>query len=172
MTTKEWYKLSNKKLKYLFRYYIILFFIGIVISALSLLFETIDIDFSVTGIALLGGSGCALIGSTIFYLRKLYKSCINIEFTEPNDDNDFKREIGVYYYYYLRPYFSIGFSIFIHITLKASVAIISVKESVLSEGFIYLVMFLSFFGGFASGDLLTLIESKSKDIVSRIVKEK
>ncbi len=169
---KEWFKLSNKKLKHLFRYYIVLFLIGIVISVLSLLFETININWTVTGVALLGGCGCALIGSTIFYLRKLYKSCINIEFSEPIDDDDSKKEIGVYYYYYLRPYFSIGFSIFIHVTLKASVAIISVKESVLSNGFIYLVMFFSFFGGFASGDLLTLIEAKSKDVVSKLVKEK
>ena len=109
---KEWYKLSNEKLHFLFRYYIILFFVGIATTIIALLHESIGLSFSVTVISLIGGIGCSLIGSTVFYLRKLYKSCINLEFIKPTVEDDFKREIGVYYYYFLRPIFSIGQRLF------------------------------------------------------------
>lgn len=170
--TKEWYKLSNKKLQFLYRYYLVLFFLGCIITILSLVNESVGLNYSVTIISIVGGVGCALMGSMVFYLRKLYKSCINVEFDEPATPEDFKREIGVFYYYFLRPIISIGFSLFINIALRTSISIVTIKETNLSNGFIYLVMFLSFFGGFASGDLITLIEQKGNKVISTIFKEK
>ena len=86
-----------------------------------------------------------------------------------NDDHEI-REIGVYFYFFLRPLFALAFSILIHVALKSSVNIITVKETILDEGFIYLNMFLSFFAGFAAGDLLTYIEKISKELVTKTIK--
>ena len=125
---------------------------------------------SISLISIIGGFGTALIGSSIFYLRKLYKSSINNEISSPTNEDEKIKELGARTYYYLRPLFAIGFSILIHIALKSSVHIITVKETRLDEGFIYLTMFLSFFAGFAAGDLITYIEGKSVEWVTNTFK--
>jgi len=167
----NWNKLSMKKLKCLFIYFITIFVIGLITSIFSLLYETLKIKLSITLVSIIGGFGCSLIGCSIFYLRKLYKQSINIKFESPETEEDLLREIGVYYYYFLRPFFALGFSILIHIVLKSSIKIVTLKEAILSSGFIYLSMFFSFFGGFACGDLLTYIESLKTKIVQNIFKD-
>lgn len=169
---KEWLILSRQKIKWLIGYYIILFFFGIGLTIFSLLYENITLPFvmSISLISIIGGFGTALIGSSIFYLRKLYKACINKEMSSPTNEDEKLRELGVCAYYYLRPLFAIGFSILIHVALKSSVHIITVKETRLDEGFIYLTMFLSFFAGFAAGDLITYIEDKSVELVTKTFK--
>jgi len=124
---------------------------------------------NITLLSLIGGIGMALLGSTIFYLRKLYKSAINNILNAPKTENDEIKETGLYFYYFLRPIFSIVFAVLIHIGLKASVAIVTVKESNLDEGMIYLTMIISFFIGFASGDVITKLESISKEVVNKTI---
>lgn len=169
---KEWLRLSRRKIKFLIGYFLILFFIGLGLTISALIYEIIPTPFELTIslVSIIGGLGTALMGSSIFYLRKLYKSSINKEMTSPLDEDDRIRELGIYAYYYLRPVFALGFSIMIHIALKSSVHIIAVKETRLSENFIYLMMFLSFFAGFGAGDLLTFIEEKSREWVTKSFK--
>lgn len=170
--SKEWFILSMQKIKRLIRYYIFLFFFGLAFVLFSLLNENFThlFSLSISLISIIGGFGTALTGSSIFYLRKLYKASINKEMTPPKNEDEKIRELGIYAYYYLRPLFAIGFSILIHIALKSGVQIITVKETMLDEGFIYLTMFLSFFAGTASGDILTYIESKSAEWVTKTFK--
>jgi len=165
--------MSLKAIKWLLYYYTSLLFIGIIITICALLYDSIvlPINVSFTMVSLLGGIGTALIGSTIFYLRKLYKSCINNEMSNPISDEDKIRELGINAYYYLRPLFAIAFSILIHIALKSSVQIITVKETRLDDGFIYITMFVSFFAGFAAGDLITYIESNGFKWASKPFKD-
>lgn len=166
---KEWFRLSRKKIKFLFGYFIVLFFIGLGLTIVSLLYESISLPFelSISMVSITGGFGTALIGSSIFYLRKLYKASINNEMTTPANEDERIRELGIYTYYLLRPIFALGFSLLIHITLKSGVHIITVKETRLGENFIYLTMFLSFFAGFAAGDLITYIQAKSGEWVTK-----
>lgn len=170
--TTECYKLSRKKVKQLTNYYVILLIVGIIMTVAALLHDSFEayITISVSLVSIIGGIGTAMLGNTIFYLRKLYKSCINADISEPATEDDLTREIGISAYYFLRPLFAIAFSLLIHITLKSSVHIITVKESTLSEGFIYLTMFFSFFAGFATGDIITYVERKSNDIITNVFK--
>lgn len=167
--TNEWFKLSRNNLKGLYFYYTILLIIGVSGTIVTLLYETILNSLTVTIISLIGGGASALMGCSIFYLRKLYKSSINKLMNEPNDEDGKYRELGVLFYYYLRPIFAICFSVLFHLGLKASVSIISVNEVILDSGMIFLTMSVSFFIGFAAGDMLTKIESYSKDVVNRTV---
>lgn len=118
---------------------------------------------------MIGGEGTALLGSTIFYMRKLYKSAINDIVTEPITAKEKTNETGLFFYYLLRPIFAIVFSVLIHIGLKASVAIVTVEESELDVGMVYLTMLLSFFIGFAAGDVITKLELISKDIANKSI---
>jgi hypothetical protein len=168
----DWIKIKRKNIKNLITYYVTLLILGISIVVISLLFENINVlcpdCFSISLVSIMGSIGTALIGSTIYYLRKIYKSCINIEIEYPKNEEDYLKEIGALSYFYLRPIFAIVFALLIHISLKAGVKIITVKEARLSEGFIYLTMFMSFFVGFSAGDFLTYIQSKGKEIIEKV----
>jgi len=163
-----WFFLKKEKIKWLFFFYIILIFIGIPAIIFSLTFNDINYNtrVSIVELGLIGGAGSALTGCCIFYLRKLYKASINKEMSVPITEEQEYRQMGIFAYYALRPLFSIVFSLLIHIILRSSAHVITVKGTQLDDGFVYLSMFLSFFAGFASGDVITYIEEKSKDLVN------
>jgi hypothetical protein len=163
-----WFYLTLKKIKWLFAYFIILIFIGIPIIIFSLIYDESNcfITLTIAEVALIGGMATAVTGCSIFYLRKLYKCSINKEMSSPINEEQKYRELGIFVYYALRPLFSIVFSLLIHIILRSSAHIITVKGTQLDEGFVFTSMFLSFFGGFAAGDVITYIEEKSKELVA------
>lgn len=161
-----WYKLSNQKYNNLQFYFYILILVGIVLVVIALVYESYFQSLTLTTVAIIGGIGSALIGSSVYYTRKLYKAAINLTFKPPINTDDKMRELGILSYYYLRPLFSICFALLIHISIKSGVTIITVEETILDKGFIYVILFLSFFAGFGSGDILTLLESKKDKIIS------
>lgn len=164
---KDWYKLSDKQFWSLIIYYAILLVIGLIICYNVLLYETLYTNSPLTKVALWGGIGTSVIGCTIFYLRKLYKAAINNRFMAPIDTLEKTRSYGVFLYYFLRPLFAVCFAFLIHISIKSSVAIITVEEPVLDKGFVYLILFVSFFAGFGSGDILTILEKKTIGVLSK-----
>jgi len=168
---QTYFILSKGKIKSLFWYFGILLFIGLILTIYVLVNEMFLFKLNVTSLSLIGGIGMALLGSTIFYFRKLYKSAINNILNTPQNENDKVKETGLHLYYFLRPIFSIVFAVLIHIGLKASVAIVTVKETNLDEGMIYLTMIISFFIGFASGDVITKLENVSKEIANKTIEK-
>jgi len=166
--SQEWFFLSRRKIKWLFSYYIVLNIISIPTIIFALIYNKHDyvLELSVVEVALIGGIGTAITGCSIFYLRKLYKACINKEMNVPISDDEKNRELGIFAYFFLRPIFAIVFSILIDIVLRSSVDVITVKDAQLDEGFVYLSMFLSFFAGFAAGDVITYVEAKSKELIT------
>ncbi len=167
---ENYFILSRKKIRCLFWYFGILLIIGIAFSIFSLNHTFFYKELNITMVSLIGGVGTALIGSTIFYMRKLYKGSITNVLSEPKDSKDKTKELGLFAYYLLRPVFAISFSIIFHIGLKASVSIVTVIETNLAEGMIYLTMIASFFIGFAAGDVVSKLEDYSKDIVNKTIK--
>jgi len=168
---KDWYKLSGKQFWFLCIYFVSLFTVAIVITYQVLLYENLFSDISISEIGIWGGIGSALIGCTVFYLRKLYKAAINDRFKHPANRTESIRSYGVFLYYFLRPFFAVAFSFFIHISLKAGVSIITVEEPILDKGFIYLILFLSFFAGFGAGDMLTMLEKRTKNVISKFIEQ-
>ncbi len=164
------YILTKSSVIFLMRYYLVLLFIGILATCLALTYEGYSTYITITTVSIVGGFGSAILGSTIFYLRKLYKANINEKIIFPSSDAERNKEIGVRAYFFLRPIFAVVFSLLIHILLKYGVHIITVKETRLDEGLIYTSMFLSFFAGFSSGDFITYMEKKGQNLVSSIFK--
>ena len=162
------YKLSKTKLWIIFGFFVLLFIAGVVSTIIALNFENCDSlkNISITSIAIIGGFGSAVVGNTIYYIRKLYKACIRNAVEKPCNDNEKVSELGNFFYFITRPFFAIGFALLIHISLKSSVNFITVKEAMLDNGFVYLNMLLSFIGGFATGNMINFIEEKSKKIIN------
>lgn len=161
------YILSKGKIIFLFSFFIFLFLLGLVGSSLTLTSEkNFMSEYSISSLALIGGFSTALVGNTIFYIRKLYKLCISNNMKQNNDSSDNISEIGIFMYLISRPFFAIGFSLLIHIVLKSSISFVSINEVSLNNNFIYLITLLSFLSGFATGDFLTFLEEKSKKVIN------
>lgn len=167
----DWFKLSRKNAKVILIYLSIMLLIGIALSLFTILNKSLALELPIIVLSILGGCGMALIGSSINYLRKIYKSSIQLLMAEPENENDKKRELGIIAYYLLRPIFAICFSILLFVCIKTGVGIITIKQTSLDDGMIYLIMFLSFFVGFGSGDMLTKLDSYSKEVVNKVFKQ-
>lgn len=163
----EWFKLSKPLTIVLFIYYLIL----LLSSASFLVFEISKVatitEQTVFINAVWVSISTAILGATIFYMRKLYKACINSDITIPVSNEDKLRQTGVFFYFFLRPIFSGIFSIIILIILKSGISILSTSKTLTIE-FYYLSIIISFFVGFSSGDLIDKFEDVGKSIVNKI----
>lgn len=167
--SKEWFILSFKSIIGILSYYIIVFLLGITLS-IVILFENNPFfsHLSIMNQTIFGSIGITFVGSSIFYIRKLYKSCIKCEISFPIDKNDKLRQIGVMSYFLFRPLFSLCFTILVILGLKSGIFIIASKNIELEVGFMYLSMFFSFFVGFSSGFFLNILESAGIEILSKL----
>lgn len=166
---KEWFKLSKNLLVTLFLYYLLLLLVGIITSILSLLHETSFLNTcSILEKSIFASIGMASMGSSIFYTKKLYKACINADVSPPTTDSDEIRQLGVYLYFFLRPIFSVGFCLLILVGMRASILGATRNNTELDNGFIYLIMFISFFAGFSAGDLLDILEDFGRGFLKSI----
>ncbi|MBL7729801.1 MAG: hypothetical protein JNM88_01375 [Chitinophagaceae bacterium] len=158
-----WFKLSRHRINALVWIFFLLLLLGIAI--VLLLFINIArnnfLDLPIFEQAIYGGISMALLGSSTFYFRKLYKACINLDFITPISEEDKIRQTGVFIYFALRPLFSIIFSLIIVFSLREGV-LTMVAKAELQDGFTYAAMIFSFFGGYASGDLVDFFEKVSR----------
>ena len=153
----------------IFFYYFLIFLFGnclaIISLAPNLIFES---QIEILLRSLIGSPGMACIGSSIFYIRKIYKSCIQQKFIIDEVDNYRILRFGTMIYYLARPLFAIGFSILIVIGIKSGSMLTSKSTIILDDGFLYLTMFFSFFVGFSTGQFIKSLEAKSNKIMEKI----
>lgn len=153
----------------LFAYYFLVFLLGLAVTLFTLLTETQQGSTNIFSLAVFGSMGMSATGGAMYYLRKLYKTCF-LSITSPKVDGDKSlREIGTIIYFIARPLFSIGFSFLVIVSLRAGFTFTSQSPIELSEGFIYISMFLSFYVGFFSGRFINTLERQSNDMLSKII---
>jgi hypothetical protein len=164
-----WFKLSLKSIQALRIYYFIVFAIGLIGLGFFFFFILPLAGILIFQKSLIASIFIALTGSTVFYHRKLYKACINLDLTIPTTEEDSIREKGVKTYFILRPLFSIIFALLFNIILIIGIKISTEQTFQLTEGFIYTNLFFSFFAGFSSGDIIDKLEEKGANIVNKII---
>ena len=150
----------------LYIYYLLIFAIGGILGIIFVIPGAFNInDELILFRSIFASIGMALLGSSIFYIRKLYKSCIkgNIE----RDDTNCLSRIGASVYYFARPLFSIGFSLIIVVGINAEYMLISKDANITNDSFIHICMFFSFFGGFGAGRFIKYLEGKSISIFKK-----
>jgi hypothetical protein len=109
----------------------------------------------------------SLAGATIFYIRKLYKACINLDIVEPLSPEDRIRQVGVFFYFFLRPAFSIVLSLVTIILIKSGIVLLTENSNIKSE-FLLFSSVISFFVGFSCGDYIDKLEVFGKNIVNKV----
>ena len=159
-----WFKITKGAIIFIFIYYILL----LTISA-SILFTQLSVKLnSPEVITFTNTIFCSIflsiIGAATFYIRKLYKACINLDVNQPKEESDKIRQIGVIFYFLLRPVFAIVFSILIIIATKSGVGLLS-EGNLNSVRFFYYCLLISFFTGYSCGRFLDNME-KIKDKIA------
>ncbi|MFV8269510.1 hypothetical protein ACNQGP_06160 [Flavobacterium sp. GT2N3] len=163
----EWFKLSRKSRIFLYIYLTLLLLSSTVSAVINIYFKCEILELiGIEKISILGCLIFSMLGSSIFYIRKLYKACINLDLVEPTTPEDKIRQIGIVFYYTLRPIFSIGLGLLLFISFKIGVSAM-VKSPELNEGFVNSCMFFSFFIGYSSGDVIDKLEKVGKNIVNK-----
>lgn len=174
---ERWINLNESEVKHLFVYYIIL-----------LIFSMLWLSFSVLYHYELGSKGFSNIlgvfmfafpagvaGATIYYIRKLYKSCIQNLVYPISDTQDIDariRKIGTKMYFYLRPVISGILALLIDMGIIAGFCFINNQPDIDNNKFFLFVIIVSFYVGFGNGKIILNMEKKSEDVVGFIFKGK
>ena len=117
--------------------------------------------------ALIGSSAMACLGSSIFYIRKLYKAVLSDSLTTENTKGQLKAT-ATFVYFFARPIFSVAFSLLLVIGTKSGLILSGAHQEGLNYGFVQLTMFFSFFIGFLSGRFIRQLETLGERMLDRI----
>ncbi|MCY6483890.1 hypothetical protein OW763_05955 [Clostridium aestuarii] len=181
----NWRKLSKINIILLLSYYIILFVIGLILSIVIIIFDNSapehiwsffiineENKINYFNLALIGSLSTSILGSSVFYIRKVYKLCIGNKITIPNKGNinDNIQNIGMLFYFVCRPLFSLAFAFLTILGLKAGMISITKGTLEVNNGFPSICMFITFFTGFSCGEFLSSLEKKSSSVISTLMK--
>lgn len=120
------------------------------------------------GLAILYCAAMSLVGSGIFYVRKLYKAMINESYTliqeswaEQSSQTKLKR-LGTLAFFLFRPIFGVAFSVLVYSLWRLSLSASGTNEVQPTLGFLYTTISLGFVSGFLAGRMLGMLESYSQ----------
>ena len=165
---EKWIKLTAKEVKHIFIYYIILFFTALVLCARMTndLFPPAE-----TGIKLIELSSFSfvfgLLGSTFYYIRKLYKSCIQLLVDSSGADTSIP-SMGVKVYFYLRPVMGAVLATLIILGIYGGFFFLQDEPSINDEKFYIFSAIFSFVVGFSNGKIIVRLDNSSDKIAELI----
>jgi len=155
----------------LFLYYLFLFIASLIcIIVLLFLYEVLLSKTSKMVGMVLFSIPSALLGSSIYYIRKLYKACIQNIIEEPSEDFSSKiRTLGTQMYFYIRPLISIALSIILILGIYIGINILTVDPEITEENFYILCAIMSFYLGFSNGLILREMDNKDNKLLNSIL---
>jgi hypothetical protein len=105
----------------------------------------------------------SLIGSSIYYVRKLYKN-LHAPIPVTASQNYEMQHLGYVIYYCARPVFAAAFGFIGVVALQSGHRFISESPELKDGNFVYATATLGFLVGFSCGKVINRLESKAKDI--------
>lgn len=163
---EKWIKLSITEVKHIFTYYFILFFMSFIGAGIMICFF-IDIIEKQLGVLLIFSFFCGMIGSTFYYIRKLYKSCIQL-LVDSKDNADSIMAVGAKVYFYFRPIMGATLAVFIILGIYGGFLILQNNPEINSEKFFIFSAIISFIIGFSNGSIIVKLDN-SKDKIAEII---
>lgn len=162
-------KFNEYSISMVFSFYILILIFSFIslIKITSLAIDDISILTTLYGII-----STSSLGSSLYYIRKLYKLCLGKNITllskglQKNNQDFILEQIGTFIYFITRPIYGISFSCIIFLGLNCGLLSISNNLNELNTATIYFYMFISFFIGFSSGSFLSSMHDKSDSITS------
>lgn len=158
--------ITHKHLCYLYFYFFILSILSLLIALYAILLSYDNTSIPYINIALMGSSACGVLGCSLNYIRKLYKTQLSdhFKYLSPHDE-DFHKSMATVFYFISRPIFSIAFVLLFILGFKTGLLSISNGTNELNNTFCDITMFFSLFIGFATGAFLKLVQHRATEIV-------
>lgn len=173
---EKWINMNVKEVKHLIAYYIFLLLISLLWMLFSIVYhyELSENGFpNVIGI-LMFAFPSGVLGATIYYIRKLYKSCLQkivVDNPEDTSSETQLRKIGAKMYFYLRPLISGILAILASIAIIAGFFIVNNQPSINNEKFFLFIVLISFYIGFCNGKIIFKMEQQSGEVIDSVFKE-
>lgn len=173
---EKWINMDETEIKHLFRYYICALIVSLLWVLLSTAYHYVLSENGfpdIIGIYMFAFPS-GVLGATIYYIRKLYKSCIQGLVADNQNDNDSEakmRKIGAKMYFYLRPLISGILAILAGIAIVAGFFIVNNQPTINNEKFFLYIILISFYIGFCNGKIIFKMEQQSSEIVDTVFKE-
>lgn len=120
------------------------------------------------GVLLIFSFVCGLIGSTFYYIRKLYKSCIQLLVDTENEGNSIIT-LGAKIYFYFRPIMGATLAAFSVLGVYGGFFFLQDSPDINSEKFIIFSAIFSFVIGFSNGNVIVKLD-KGKEKIANIFK--
>lgn len=145
-------------------YLIVLFLASLTIAVLLSEFNPSELIIKLHSIAV------SILGSCVYYTRKIYKCEIREEFIEPDVNSPFcQQESGAILYYILRPIIASTFGFLLFIASYAQLSFVSGGNSIDLHNFSSFIIISSFVIGYSIGDMLDKFEIFSKNRVNNLL---
>ena len=173
---EKWINMSADEIKCLFGYYIFVLILSLLWMTFSIIFhyEISENGFSnIVGIFMFAFPS-GVLGASIYYIRKLYKSCIQKLVVDDPEDTSTEtkiRKIGAKVYFYIRPLISGILAILASVALIAGFFLVNNQPTINNEKFFLFVVLISFYIGFSNGKIIFRMEQQSGDVINAMFKE-
>lgn len=165
---EKWIVMSRAEIKRIFEYYIVLFLISLLAVLLFIrYFELIEKDKIGIFCIVLFSFSCGILGGTFYYIRKLYKSCIQSLVNDIAETSTSIESIGAKVYFYFRPIMGAVLSIFITLGVYAGVFVLLDQPAINSDKFYIFVGILAFISGFSNGKLIVKLDNTTDKFVEK-----
>lgn len=168
---QKWMNLTKKEVKHLFAYYVVILLVSFLWFIVDLLYHYAPNKngFPIIAGVFLFAFPCGVIGASIYYIRKLYKSCLqDLVVDLPNDDY---HKLGAKMYFYIRPVISGILAVLINIGIIGGFYMFLDNMSINDERFFAFVSFMSFYMGYCNGKLILKLDENGEKVINSIFKE-
>lgn len=166
---EKWIKLSRAEVKHIFIYYIVLFAASLVAMILFIRYFALTEETEIGIICIvLFSLICGILGGTFYYIRKLYKSCIQLLVNVEDKTNNCIESLGAKVYFYFRPIMGAVLSVLIIMGIYGGFFVLLDQPSINSDKFYIFVAILAFLIGFSNGKIIVKIDNTTDKFVEMI----
>lgn len=168
---EKWITLTVKEVKRIFCYYLFLLIISFLWFIFDLVYqyELNDAGFSNIVGTIVFAFPCGVVGATIYYIRKLYKSCLQ-DLVVNSNVLDYHK-LGAKVYFYFRPIISGILSVLICIGIISGFYIFNNNLSINDNRFFLFISLISFYIGYCNGKIIIKIDEYGESIINLVFKE-
>lgn len=164
----KFYALTNKNIVAITIYYILLLLLAIICVAGTIYTEyTHCFQIEQVPLATFGCSFSSLLGSLIYYIRKIYLTSIHNKIKKDSEFT-FLEKWGTVVYFLVRPIFSVIISAIIVMGFATGVFAFFINDGTLSSTFVDFTIVISFFLGISNGTLMDSLDKVGNGFIRKI----
>lgn len=162
------YALTYKNIVFITIYYVLFLIVAIIGVAVTIYIEyALDKQIEPILLAIVGCSFSGLLGSLMYYIRKIYLSSVLNKIKKSGDFTSVEKW-GTIIYFVIRPIFSVIISAIAVMGLSAGVFTFFISDGTLNNTFVDFTRVVSFFLGVSNGKLIDRIDKIGNSFIGKI----